>query len=145
VLLTHVKSCTFQNYTKFKYAGDLMSDKHGEKFYDEILCKDIKTLTEMLASLSNSYRLLVGAADEFNGITLVHRHEAEEAIDRADQLGDIIDDVERELKKIIKLYLRELMCKIEIQPLYNTDNVPSDNSNFVLSGLLEDLADRNKK
>ncbi|MDF2840983.1 MAG: hypothetical protein K0Q99_1755 [Clostridia bacterium] len=116
-----------------------MSDKHVEKFYDEILCKDIKTLTEILASLSNSYRLLIGGAEEFNRITLVHRHEAEEAIDRADELGDIIDDVECELKRLIKLYLRELVCKIEIQQLYNNKHSIGNSSNIIIKELFEDV------
>lgn len=94
-----------------------MGESHIEKFYDDILCKDVKVLTEMLASISSSYRLLVGAAGEFNGIALVHRHDVEKAIDRAEDLGDIIDDVEDQLKKLMKLYLKELECKIEYQEL----------------------------
>ncbi|OGO77673.1 MAG: hypothetical protein A2Y23_13900 [Clostridiales bacterium GWB2_37_7] len=119
-----------------------MSDKYIEKFYDDILCKDIKILNEMLASLSSSYRLLVGAAEEFNRISLVHRHEAEDAIDRADELGDIIDDVERELKKLTKLYLRELVWKIEIQQLYNIKLSTEDSSKTIMGELIEDIIDK---
>lgn len=118
-----------------------MGDKHIEKFYDEILCKDIKVLTDMLTSLSTSYRQLVGAAEEFNRISLVHRHEAEEAIDRADELGDIIDDVQRELKRLTKLYLRELFCKVEIQKLYNNKLSILSSSKAISAELLEELED----
>jgi hypothetical protein len=118
-----------------------LGDKHIDKFYDDILCKDIKVLTEILSSISNSYRLLVGAAEEFNRITLVHRHEAEEAIDRADDLGDIIDDVEKELNKLMKLYLRELSCKIEFQQLYNMP--PSiTNTKYVSKEFIDDLENK---
>lgn len=119
-----------------------MEDSYIEKFYDEILCKDIRVLVEILGSLSTSYRQLVGAADEFNRISLVHRHEAEEAIDRADDLGDIIDDVDRELKKLIKLYLREMVCKIEIQKLYNNKLTILDISKTTTGELIEDLDEK---
>lgn len=92
-----------------------MKDKYIEKFYDDILCADVKILLEMLASLSNSYRLQVGAADEMNKISLVHRHDVEEAIDRVDHLGEIIDDVQESLKRAMKVYLNELLFKIECE------------------------------
>lgn len=88
-----------------------MGEKDVERFYDEVLCKDIRVLLDMLASLSNSYRLLAGAAEAFNGISLVHRREAEDAIDRTNQVGEIIDDLDKELKRLMKLYLKELACK----------------------------------
>ena len=89
-----------------------MGEKSIEGFYDESLCKDVRVLIDMLASLSNSYRLLAGAAEEFNGISLVHRKAAEDAINRANQLGDVIDDLDKELKHLMKLYLEELNCKL---------------------------------
>ncbi|MDF2890062.1 MAG: hypothetical protein K0R80_429 [Clostridia bacterium] len=118
-----------------------MIDKHIEKFYDDVLCKDIKILTEILATISNSYRLLVGAAEEFNRISLVHRHDAEEAIDRADDLGEIIDDVDRELKKLMKLYLQELSCKIEYQGLYNNKASVIISSKPAAAEFIEELED----
>lgn len=116
-----------------------MSEKHIEKFYDDVLCKDVKILTEILTSISSSYRLLVGAAEEFNRITLVHRHDAEEAIERAGDLGDIIDDVEEELKKLMKLYLKELECKIEYQELYNCKSSIISDSKLISQEHLNDL------
>jgi len=118
-----------------------VSDKHKEKFYDDVLCKDIKTLTEILATISNSYRLLVGAAEEFNRISLVHRHDAEEAIDRADDLGDIIDDVDRELKKLMRLYLHELACKIEYQELYNNKFSSINSPKLPTAEIIEEIED----
>lgn len=115
-----------------------MGDNHIDKFYDDILCKDLKILTEVLGSLSSSYRLLVGAAEEFNRITLAHRHDAEEAIDRASELGEIIDDIEEELENLVKLYLRELMCKIEIQQLYNDKLSLSKSTKLIPSEFIKD-------
>jgi hypothetical protein len=119
-----------------------MSDRHIEKFYDDILCKDVKTLTEILATITSSYRLLVGAAEEFNRIALVHRHEAEEAIERADDLGDIIDDVEEKLKKLMKLYLQELECKIDYQEQSNYKSSMINDSTLIPKALLEDLKNK---
>lgn len=119
-----------------------MSDKQVEKFYDDILCKDLKTLTEILASMSNSYRLMVGAAEEFNRITLVHRHEAEEAIDRAAKMGNIIDEAEKELKGLMKLYLRELVCKIEIQQLYNNKASFGNNQSIIINEIFEEIDEK---
>jgi len=106
-----------------------MNDKFHETFYDEIFCKDIKVMIEMLSSLSNSYRLLVGGAEEFNHIALVSKHDAKEAIDRADELGDVIDDIEHELKKLVQLYLRELSCKTEVQQIYRSKQSEADMDN----------------
>lgn len=97
-----------------------MNDKFHEIFYDEILCKDIRVMIEMLSSLSNSYRLLVGAAEEFSRMALVNKHDAKDAIDRADELGDVIDDIEHELERLVQLFLRELSNKTEMQQIYRS-------------------------
>lgn len=83
-----------------------------EAFCDEIILKDMKIIIDMLVGLVSSYRLEVGAADELNRIALAHRHDVEEAIDRADDLGDIIDDMQDELKRLMKAFLKEVNLKI---------------------------------
>ncbi len=83
-------------------------------YFDERLCKDIKVLTEMLTPLASSYRLMVGAADEFNKVALVHRKDVENAIDRADELGHIIDDVQERLKKVLRIYLKGVDYKADV-------------------------------
>lgn len=75
--------------------------------------KEICTLNDILVPLVSSYRLSVGAAEEFNRIALAHRKDVEEAIDRADDLGHLIDDVQRKLKKYMKRYFAELDYKLE--------------------------------
>lgn len=119
-----------------------MGDKHIEKFCDEILCKDVKNLTEILTAISGSYRLLVGSAEELNRIALVHRHEAEEAIERAEELGDIIDIVQGELKKIMKLYLQELEGKIVYQELYNCKSSIISDSKLIPKEILDELENK---
>lgn len=54
---------------------------------------DINGLADLLSKLINSYRLLIGGANELNGITLAHRGDVRDALKRADKLGDIIDDL----------------------------------------------------
>lgn len=80
----------------------------------KILKQCIEELVSLLGSLSNSYRVLVGAADEFNRITLAKRGDVEDAIERADDLGDIIDNVIDELEDNIKAFL-EIVCKCDFE------------------------------
>ena len=80
---------------------------------DESLLKEIYTLNEILTPLVSSYRLSVGAAEEFNRIALAHRKDVEDAIDRADDLGHVIDEVRRRMKKYMKRYFVELDFKLE--------------------------------
>jgi hypothetical protein len=80
---------------------------------DEYLHKEICALNEILTPLVSSYRLSVGAAEEFNKIALAHRKDVEDAIDRADDLGHLVDEVQRKLKKYMKRYFSELDYKLE--------------------------------
>ena len=80
---------------------------------DECFLKEIVVLNEILTPLVSSYRLSVGAAEEFNRIALAHRKDVEDAIDRADDLGHLVDDVRRKLKKCMKIYFSELDYKLE--------------------------------
>ena len=75
---------------------------------DDPLIRDIRILIDILIPIVNSYRLLVGAADEFNGITLAHKSDLEGAINRADDMGDIIDDINRKLEGLIKHLLKRM-------------------------------------
>ncbi|MEK6266008.1 MAG: hypothetical protein N2B06_14755, partial [Clostridium sp.] len=54
---------------------------------------DINNLADMLSKLVNSYRLLIGGADELNKIALSKKSDVKDALKRADNLGDIIDEV----------------------------------------------------
>ena len=80
--------------------------------YDDFL-KEICALNDILTPLVSSYRLSVGAAEELNRIALAHRKDVEAAIDRADDLGHLIDKLQRKLKKYMKRYFEELDYKLE--------------------------------
>lgn len=80
---------------------------------DECFLKEIYTLNEILTPLVSSYRLSVGAAEEFNKIALAHRKDVEDAIDRADDLGHLVDKVQKKLNKYMRSYFVELDYKLE--------------------------------
>ncbi|KOA20769.1 hypothetical protein CLHOM_09110 [Clostridium homopropionicum DSM 5847] len=54
---------------------------------------DLNNLSELLLKLVNSYRILIGGADELNKIALSSKSDVKEALKRADKIGDLIDDV----------------------------------------------------
>ena len=85
----------------------------GDYGKDDSFLKEICTLNEILTPLVSSYRLSVGAAEELNRIALAHRKDVEDAIDRADDLGHLIDEVQRKLKKYMRRYFVELDYKLE--------------------------------
>jgi len=72
---------------------------------------DICNLTDILNKLVNSYRLLVGAAGEYNIIALATKHDVKKAIHRANELGDVIDKVIDVLEDSNQAYLN--YCKIK--------------------------------
>lgn len=68
----------------------------------------VSELTGLLGSLVSSYRYLVGGADEFNKITLAHKDDVEDAIERADELGEIVDKLIKELEHQVENYICEI-------------------------------------
>ncbi|KUO73603.1 MAG: hypothetical protein APF77_15400 [Clostridia bacterium BRH_c25] len=80
---------------------------------EDCLLTEICKLNDILTPLVSSYRLSVGAAEEFNKIALAHRKDVEDAIDRADDLGHMVDEVRKKLKKYMKRYFTELDYKLK--------------------------------
>lgn len=60
---------------------------------------DVNNLADLLFKLVNSYKLLVGGADELNKIALSNKSDVKKALKRADKLGEIIDDLIKALDK----------------------------------------------
>lgn len=52
----------------------------------------------LLRDVTEAYHLAVCAAEKFNGVTTAHKHQLEKAIDRASELGKLVDM----LAKIVK-------------------------------------------
>jgi len=81
---------------------------HPYPDHPDPLIRDIRILMDILTPLVSSYRLLVGAADELNRITLAHKGDLKDAINRADDMGHIIDDIDDKLKTLVKALLRKI-------------------------------------
>ncbi|MCY6958938.1 hypothetical protein [Clostridium brassicae] len=69
----------------------------GHRKVIESYYSDVNNLADLLGKLVNSYRLLVGGADELNKIALSKKGDVKDALKRADKLGDIIDKVIKDL------------------------------------------------
>ena len=55
----------------------------------------------MLRDVAEAYYFAVAAAEKFNAMTIAHKHQLEKAIDRAADLGKVVDT----LGKIVKVEL----------------------------------------
>jgi hypothetical protein len=75
---------------------------------------DINNMADLLGKLVNSYRLLIGGADELNKIALSKRKDVKEALKRADELGEIIDSLIFTIEKATHTYLDYCDVKSEI-------------------------------
>ena len=87
--------------------------------YDEI-----NNLTNLLGSMVNSYRLLIGGANELNNISEAKKSHVRDAVERADDLGDIIDEIIKTLDECSSSYTR--YCKMQKQYIdekTNKDNI----------------------
>ena len=83
---------------------------------------DINNLAEILTKLVGSYRLLIGGADELNKIALSKKSEVKDALKRADNLGDIIDETIKVLDEAsfsymsyCKMKMEVIKCKLQIE------------------------------
>ncbi|MCM8711099.1 hypothetical protein M2651_08670 [Clostridium sp. SYSU_GA19001] len=75
---------------------------------------DINNLADLLFKLVNSYRTLIGGADELNKIALSKRKDVKKALKRADELGEVIDAIIEALEKVSYSYLDYCSIKSEI-------------------------------
>jgi len=72
---------------------------------------DVSNLTTLLGTLVNSYRLLIGGAYELNNISEAKKSDVKEAVKRADNLGEIIDEIIKTLDECNTSYIK--YCKIK--------------------------------
>jgi hypothetical protein len=86
----------------------------GRRKVIEVYYEDIGNLTELLAKLVNSYRLLIGGAAELNIIALSRKSEVKAALRRAYNLGEVIDRLIHRLEDINLNYLEYCTLKADI-------------------------------
>ncbi|MBZ9609143.1 hypothetical protein G9F73_015225 [Clostridium estertheticum] len=80
-----------------------------QNYYD-----DVNNLADILTKLVSSYRLLIGGADELNKIALSKKSEVKDALKRADNLGDIIDETIKVLDDASYSYMSYCKIKTEV-------------------------------
>ncbi len=80
-----------------------------QNYYD-----DINNLADILTKLVSSYRLLIGGADELNKIALSKKSDVKDALKRADEVGDIIDETIKVLDDASFSYMSYCKMKTEV-------------------------------
>ncbi len=118
--------------TKKRYPFTPPEHRYEYDFWTVRKCKLSKQCVEqlslLLASLADSYSLMVRAADEYNRISLARRSDVEDAIERASNLGEIIDDIIKKLDNRLDDYLDVLCkCDFEIQLVRQGISLPQAN------------------
>lgn len=82
---------------------DLIQDQYNE----------INNLNNLLSSMVNSYRLLIGGANELNNISETKKSKVKDAVKRSEDLGHIIDEIIKTLDECSGSYIK--YCKIKKQ------------------------------
>lgn len=78
----------------------------AEKHYHEI-----DNLSILLKNYVDSYRLLIAGAGDLYSIDLAKKNEVKKALDRVEQVGELIDEIINTLDKCDQAYLK--YCKIK--------------------------------
>jgi hypothetical protein len=73
--------------------------------------EDIVNLSVLLKNYVDAYRLLIGGASELYNVNIVKKSEVRKAIDRVEQLGDLIDKLIGTLDRCEGSYFK--YCKIK--------------------------------
>lgn len=83
----------------------------------ECFNRKLNDMVNMLYTMTQTYRLLVGGAEEFGRIPLADKHEKVEAVERADEMGEVVDKVIKKLDHLINIQLKvcspEIVCLVE--------------------------------
>ena len=81
-------------------------DHLAQKQYD-----DIANLSVLLKNYVDAYRLLIGGASELYNVNIAKKSEIRKALERVEQLGDLIDKIVDTLDRCEGSYLK--YCKIK--------------------------------
>jgi len=94
--------------------GDIIGNRefHCRQFI-ESWYYDLNNQSDMLFKLTNSYRLLIGGADDFNKIALSKKKDVKNALNRAVELGEIIDEVIKSIDRSKCVILNYNVLKAE--------------------------------
>ncbi|MBU3137429.1 hypothetical protein KPL39_14255 [Clostridium gasigenes] len=73
--------------------------------------EELNNLADLLGKFVNSYRLLIGGAGELNIIALAKKSEIKDALDRAANVGAIIDDLVKVIESSDNCYFKYMKIK----------------------------------
>lgn len=90
-------------------------EKVVSKQYD-----DLNNMSGLLSTYVNAYRLLIAGASELYSINLAKKSEVRKAIERADDLGELIDNILSVLSKCEQHYLK--ICKLKMEYISTNAN-----------------------
>lgn len=103
----------------------------SKRFIDDYYC-DMNNIIDSITKLANSYRLMIGGAEELNRITLAKKRDVKAALKRVNKIGDIIDDYLDVLDDIDLPYFE--YCKFK-SDYYKT----RIKANFIIEKIEEEL------
>ena len=75
--------------------------------------EDIDNLSTLLKNYVDAYRLLIAGASELNNVNLTKKSEMRKALERVEQVGELIDKLVNILDKCEGSYLK--YCKIKYE------------------------------
>lgn len=108
-----------------------------EKFADKQY-NDISNMSNLLNNYVNAYRLLVASASELYSINLAKKSDVKKAIDRVEELGELIDSLVDALGRCEEHYLK--YCKIKNEYIST-----SEYKDMILTEIDNDLEFQNSK
>ena len=76
--------------------------------------KDINNLSMLLNGTVNSYKVLDSTANDFNNMALAKKSDVKNAIKRANELGEVVDDMISAFSDSIKSYNRYIKTKSDV-------------------------------
>jgi len=85
--------------------------------YDEVIHRhysDLNNLSNLLRNYIEIYRLLISSTAELNNTSISKKGELKHAMERIDNIGEIIDDILKAIKKCEGSYGKYCLLKSEV-------------------------------
>lgn len=85
--------------------------------YDNLIrnhYEDLNNMTTMLRNYIEIYRLLISSTVDLHSTSVIKKSEIKHAIDRIDEVGELIDDLLKTIKKCEGCYVKYCSLKNEV-------------------------------
>ena len=109
--------------------------------YKEVIRRqyeDLNNLSSMLRNYIEIYRLLISSTSELNNTSIIKKGELKKAIERIDDVGDIIDEILKIIKRCEGTYIKYCFTQSEI----NSNNFQKED---ILTEIHNELDMHNEK